>query len=176
MTRSLCPFVTRLSCWFRPPFNLAWLRWGVTRCRELRCELLAATEPARLVALADRCLEALSVEDGGPALDLRSGPAIGTVSLEVREPVLGERFIVGDVLVTSAEVEWRGKRGWATLLGRDRAAALAAAVCDAEAEAGGPLSAEVEALCDETEAALLQAAEEEESELAQTAVRFEELL
>jgi alpha-D-ribose 1-methylphosphonate 5-triphosphate synthase subunit PhnG len=139
--------------------------------RELRCELLAATAPTRLVALADRCLE-----DEGFLLDVRSGPAVGTVSLEVREPVLGQRFILGDVLVTSAEVEWRGKCGWATLLGRDRAAVLAAAVCDAEVEAGGPLSAEVEALCGETEAALRKAAHEEESELAQTVVRFEELL
>jgi alpha-D-ribose 1-methylphosphonate 5-triphosphate synthase subunit PhnG len=139
--------------------------------RERRCELLAASAPAQLVALADRCLE-----DGSFSLDLRSGPAIGTVALEVREPVLGQRFILGDVLVTSAEVEWRGKRGWATLLGRDRAAALAAAVCDAEVEAEGPLSAAVERLCADTEVALRAAAQEEESELAETVVRFEELL
>jgi alpha-D-ribose 1-methylphosphonate 5-triphosphate synthase subunit PhnG len=143
----------------------------VTRGRERRCELLAAASPARLVALADRCLQGHDFH-----LDLRSGPTVGTVSLEVREPVLGERFILGDVLVTSAEVEWRGKRGWATLLGRDRAAALSAAVCDAEVEAGGPLSAEVERLCEETEAALQEAAGEEEAELARTVVRFEELL
>jgi alpha-D-ribose 1-methylphosphonate 5-triphosphate synthase subunit PhnG len=143
----------------------------VTRARERRSELLAATAPARLVPLADRCLQ-----DEGVTLDLRSGPAVGTVSLEVREPVLGQRFILGDILVTSAEVEWRGKRGWATLLGRDRAAALAAAVCDAEAEAGGPFSADVEALCAETELMLQQAGQDEELELAQTVVRFEELL
>jgi alpha-D-ribose 1-methylphosphonate 5-triphosphate synthase subunit PhnG len=143
----------------------------VTLERERRCELLAASAPARLVALADRCLE-----DSSVSLDLRSGPAVGTVALEVREPVLGERFVLGDVLVTSAEVEWRGQRGWATLLGRDRAAAVAAAVCDAEVEAGGPLSAEVEGLCADTEVALQVAAHEEESELAETIVRFEELL
>lgn len=33
------------------------------------------------------------------------------MALEVREPVLGERFILGDVRVTTAEVKWRGKRG-----------------------------------------------------------------
>jgi alpha-D-ribose 1-methylphosphonate 5-triphosphate synthase subunit PhnG len=109
-------------------------------------------------------------------LDIRSGPTVGTVALEVREPVAGDRFIVGDVLVTSAEVEWRGKRGWASLLGRDRAAALAAAVCDAEAEASGPLAPEVESLCAGTESALAQAALKEESELARTVVHFEELL
>jgi len=121
--------------------------------------------------VADVCLAA-----GADALDLRSGPTIGTVALEVRDPVLGERFILGDVLVTSAEVEWRGKRGCATRLGGDRAATLAAAVCDAEAEAGGPLARRIEQLCSETEQVLDRAASREESELAKTVVQFEELL
>ena len=139
--------------------------------RERRCELLAGTAADRLVELADRCLE-----DAGAFLQVRSRPSVGTVALEVREPVAGERFILGDVLVTSAEVEWRGQRGWATLIGSDRAATLAAAVCDAEAQAAGPLSEAVEELCHQTERALARAAAEEEHELASTVVQFEELM
>jgi len=150
---------------------LAWLAGGMAMARERRCELLAVAPPAELVALADRCLDY-----EGASLDIRSGPTVGTVALEVREPVMGERFILGDVLLTTVEVEWRGKRSWAGLLGRDRAAALAAAVCDAEAEAGGPLAREVEKLCLTTGHAAEEAACREESELARTVVQFEELL
>jgi len=138
--------------------------------RERRCELLAAAAASHVVELADRCMR-----DQPDLLDIRSGPTVGTVALEVREPVLGERFIVGDVLVASAEVEWRGKRGWAMVLGRDRHAALACALCDAEVEAGGPLAGEVEALCAETELEMDEAARQEEAELFETVVRFEEL-
>lgn len=123
------------------------------------------------MALADRCLE----DDGG-GLQLRTGPTVGTVVMEVREPVMGERFLLGDVLVTSAQVQWRECRGWAMHLGRERERVLAAAICDAEAEAHGPLSAQVEQLCTITESRLEQAAKAEEAELSRTVVRFEELL
>lgn len=137
--------------------------------REHRCELLAAAEPTELVALADRCL------DDGSEPTLLVGPEVGLTMLEVREPVCGDRFYLGEVLVTRAEVELGGSRGWAMRTGDDRAAALAAAICDAEVEAGRDRADEVDDLCRRTAARAALAAARSWGELAPTEVRFEEM-
>jgi alpha-D-ribose 1-methylphosphonate 5-triphosphate synthase subunit PhnG len=134
-----------------------------------RAELLAVAEESELVALADRCLEA--------AQDTRviEPPTVGTIPLCVREPVVGERFILADVLATQAEVEHRGQRGWAMRLGDDAAATLAAAICDAEAASGQGLAREVDLLCRRAERSRAEEAAREWAELARTEVQFEEL-
>lgn len=67
-------------------------------------------------------------------------------AMQVREPVCAERFHLGEVVVTRAEVEVAGARGWAMRLGTDRVATLAAAVCDAVATTGGTFADDVVAL------------------------------
>ena len=134
-----------------------------------RSELLAASDRDALLDLADRCLE------GEPEPALIVGPEVGTVVLTVREPVEATRLHLGDVLVTRSEVEHRGRRGWALRMGDDRAAALAAAICDAEASAAGPLAAEVDTLCRHTEAEVARARAAEWNELSPTIVEFQEM-
>jgi alpha-D-ribose 1-methylphosphonate 5-triphosphate synthase subunit PhnG len=137
---------------------------------ERRAELLAASDEADLVALADRCLE------GAPGTRVSIEPTVGTIPFCVREPVVGERFVLADVLATHAEVEHRGQRGWAMRLGNARAAALAAAICDAELASGAGLAAEVDQLCRSTERRHQEKSAAEWAELSRTEVNFQELL
>jgi alpha-D-ribose 1-methylphosphonate 5-triphosphate synthase subunit PhnG len=137
--------------------------------RAQRCGLLAVAEPDELRVLADACLA-----DG---VDVRVlvGPEVGCVSTQVREPVAGERFLIGDVLACRAEVELAGQRGWAMRLGDDRASVLAAAVLDAEAAGAGPWAADVDELCRTVARRQADRDEREWAELAPTIVAFEEL-
>jgi alpha-D-ribose 1-methylphosphonate 5-triphosphate synthase subunit PhnG len=136
---------------------------------ERRAELLAVAEECELVALADRCLQA------APDAQIVEPPTVGTIPLCVREPVVGDRFILAEVLATQAEVAHRGRRGWAMRLGDDATATLAAAICDAEAASGAGLATEVEQLCRRTERKRAADAASEWAELSRTEVRFEEL-
>ncbi|HEY4422135.1 MAG TPA: phosphonate C-P lyase system protein PhnG, partial [Pseudonocardia sp.] len=86
-----------------------------------------------------------------------------------------ERFLLGDVLACRAEVELAGTRGWAMRLGDDRVAVLAAAVCDAEAEADRPMAGEVAELCRRVAAREAAAEAAEWAVLGPTVVAFEEL-
>ncbi|MGW3954488.1 phosphonate C-P lyase system protein PhnG [Streptomyces sp. NPDC004752] len=137
--------------------------------REQRCALLAEAEREELVALADECLA------DGVAVRVLSGPEVGVVAAQVREPVLAERFLLGDVLACRAEVELAGRRGWSMRLGDDRVATVAAAVLDAEVEAAGPCSARVEELCRTVARRRADREAAEWAELAPTIVEFEEL-
>jgi alpha-D-ribose 1-methylphosphonate 5-triphosphate synthase subunit PhnG len=139
-----------------------------------RAELLAVAEEVDLVELAERCLQAAT--DEAPPTTVVEPPTVGTVPLCVREPVVGERFILADVLATQAEVKHRGHRGWAMRLGDNATATLAAAICDAEAASGSGLAGDVELLCRRTERNLADRAAAEWEELARTEVRFEELV
>lgn len=136
--------------------------------REWRSEQLAFADASDLVELADRCLAVGRTR-------VTRDPAVGTVSLSVREPVVGERFLLADVLATRAEVDHRGVRGWAMRLGDDKEATVAAAICDAEASTGTGLTEEIDALCAQTERRRREREAAEWAELAPTEVRFEEL-
>lgn len=134
-----------------------------------RCELLALADADRMIDLADRCL----VDQPNP--DLILVPQVGSIVMTVREPVESIRFHLGDVMVTRAEVEHRGERGWAMRMGADEAAALAAAICAAEAQAVGPMAPEIDELCRSTEAATMAQRRDEWNELQPTVVSFTEL-
>ncbi|MEO1063268.1 MAG: phosphonate C-P lyase system protein PhnG [Actinomycetota bacterium] len=136
--------------------------------RERRVELLAALDRDPLVALADRCL-------GRVDPVIVQEPEVGMVMLPVREPVAHERFYLGEVLVTRAEVEIDGHRGWSMRMGDDRAATLAAAICDAVVESGGPEAADVVELCRWSAESAAAAERAEWAELSETEVTFEEL-
>jgi alpha-D-ribose 1-methylphosphonate 5-triphosphate synthase subunit PhnG len=130
---------------------------------------LAVAEPDELRVLADACL------DDGVDVRVLVGPEVGCVSTQVREPVAGERFLIGDVLACRAEVELAGQRGWAMRLGDDRASVLAAAGLDAEAAAARPRAADVDELCRAVARRQADRDEREWAELAPTIVAFEEL-
>lgn len=136
--------------------------------REERWALLAEAGGDELIEVADRCLA------GGGAVAVTSPPRTGCVTAQVREPVLRQRFFLGDVLACAAEVELDGNRGWAMRLGDDHAAVVAMAVCDA-AFGRADLDGGIEDLCRRV-AARREAAEAAEwAELAPTIVEFEEL-
>jgi alpha-D-ribose 1-methylphosphonate 5-triphosphate synthase subunit PhnG len=137
--------------------------------REERAALLALARPDELVGLADACLA-----DGVVPRVLRA-PEVGCVATQVTEPIAGERFLLGDVLAVQAEVELGGTRGWAMRLGDDRVAALAAAICDAEVQAGRPHAEDVLALCGRVADREAAADAAEWARLAPTVVEFEEL-
>lgn len=134
-----------------------------------RASLLSAATAEELCELAERCLA------DRPDPRLLIGPEVGTVMLQVREPVVEERFFLGEVLVTRAEVIHAGERGWSMRMGDDREATLAAAILDAEVAAAGPMAGHVEALCRQTAARIDQEELDEWAELAATEVHFEEL-
>lgn len=137
--------------------------------REQRTELLALAHPDALSALADDFLAAHE-----PPVVI--APAeVGTVMMQVVEPVCRERFHLGEVAVTRAEVTWLGHAGWAMRLGTDRASALAAALCDALAQADPAAAARVDELCATTATAHATADRNEWERLATTVVNFEEL-
>lgn len=137
--------------------------------REECAALLAVAGREELVGLADACLA------DGPAPRVLRAPEVGCVATQVTEPIVGERFLLGDVLAVRAEVEFGGARGWAMRLGDDRAAVLAAAICDAEVQAARPRAADVLALCGRVAAREAAAAAAEWAQLAPTVVEFEEL-
>ncbi|MFZ2177125.1 MAG: phosphonate C-P lyase system protein PhnG [Rhodococcus sp. (in: high G+C Gram-positive bacteria)] len=137
--------------------------------RERVAELLAAATEDELVALADACLA------DGAELEVLTAPEIGSVAAQVREPIVYDHFFLGDVLACRAEVTLDGVRGWAMRMGDNRAATLAAAVCDAEVQAGRPHGAQVLALCARVEEARELAEGDEWAQLAPTVVQFEEL-
>lgn len=137
--------------------------------RSQRAALLAAADVAPLLDVADRCLA-----DAGPPVFV-TGPDVGMVMMTVREPVEATRFHLGEVLVTRSEVEHRGTRGWSMRMGNDAAGAVAAAICDAEAAAGGSLLAEIDELCTATRSRLDGQRAAEWNSLEPTVVRFEEM-
>ncbi|AUA16415.1 phosphonate metabolism protein PhnG [Streptomyces sp. SID8382] len=137
--------------------------------REHRCALLAEAERAELIELADACIA------DGARVRVLVGPEVGCVTAQVREPVLDQRFLLGDVLACRAEVELAGHRGWAMRLGDDRAAVLAAAVLDAEAHSGRPRATDIDLLCERVAGRRELRESQEWAELAPTVVEFEEL-
>ncbi|MEM9132936.1 MAG: phosphonate C-P lyase system protein PhnG [Actinomycetota bacterium] len=145
--------------------------------RTRRVEALAAAPADRLLPLAERALAASDGEadPGRPPLRAVHPPEVGTVTMTVREPVERTRFLLADVLVTRCEIEHRATRAWAMRIGDDREATLAAAILDAETEAGGPLAADVEALCRAVHHRQAADRSAEWDELAPTVVSFEEM-
>ncbi|WP_254761720.1 phosphonate C-P lyase system protein PhnG [Natrinema marinum] len=98
--------------------------------RSDRFELIAACEEATLAQFADDVLE------GDPPLSVRQEPRPQLLMQRVREPVERRPFNLGEVLVTPAEVELEGTRGFAMVAGKRERAALSGAIVDAAVAAG----------------------------------------
>jgi phosphonate C-P lyase system protein PhnG len=144
--------------------------------RERRSELLARATPELVRELAE---QALGLTEVSKELTVTQPPQTGLVMMQVREPVCKERFYLGEVVTTRAEVALGETRGWSMRLGSDKQTALGAAICDVVAELGDArtdgLATQIEALCDRTEYRLSQESALEWSEIAKTIVDFEEL-
>ena len=93
---------------------------------------LNQADPGDVIALASQCL----ADD--PDVTVTKPPQVGVVVAQVREPVAEQRFLLGDVMASQAEVRRRGVYGWAMRLGSDTLATLGAAVLAAEYTADGP--------------------------------------
>ena len=138
--------------------------------RNRRFSLLAQGDAEPLHTLAEAILT-----NAGDDIRVLTGPRIGTLMLRLREPVHGEVFNAGEVLVSEAVVALGVHRGAALRLGRAPETALAAAILDAAAEAGHPLSPRIDALLAEIAAAVEAGAAEAWRAVAPTRAAFEEM-
>ena len=130
---------------------------------------LNQADAGAVINLAAACL----ADD--PDLTVTRPPTVGVVVTQVRDTVAEERFILGDVMVTQAEVDRRCAFGWSMRLGSDRMAALAGAILAAEWQAGGPRAAEIEALAERTADQRRAERAAEWERLTPSIVEFEEI-
>lgn len=131
---------------------------------------LNQADPAAVVDLASACLE------DDPDLEITRAPRTGVLVTQARDTVAEQRFILGDVMVTQAEVRRRGAHGWAARLGSDRTTTLAAALLAAEHAADGPRRREIDQLVESTASRRAADRAAEWERLAPTIVEFEEVL
>lgn len=96
--------------------------------REQRTELLASANTDAVQRLAETALSYTFVSE---SLVVTKKPETGLVMMQVREPVCKERFYLGEIAATRAEVLVGNENGWAIRLGTDKAAVLGAAILDA---------------------------------------------
>ncbi len=117
--------------------------------RNDRFEMIAVCDDETLVGHADAIL------DGSTPVRIRQEPTPKLVMQRVREPVEGRPFNLGEVLVTSAEVELGDARGFAMVGGKAEAKAVSGAIVDAAVAAGHPragaIAADLEAAADARE-------------------------
>lgn len=100
---------------------------GQSLSREHLSELVARCDDHTLIEIVDDLLCSQTIRAPRPLRE----PQIGTVQLQVREPICRERFILADALVAIAEVMVDNSLGWAMRVGANAEAAVAAAVLDA---------------------------------------------
>jgi alpha-D-ribose 1-methylphosphonate 5-triphosphate synthase subunit PhnG len=128
---------------------------------ERRFEALGRA-PARLrERLADRILT-------NAAIEIVEAPEVATAAVRLPVPGTGGTFVAGRVVVTTCQILLDGTRGDGAVQGRELRGALAAAICDAEAERGGPLAREVDDLVREAEQARADRLREEAGAVALT--------
>lgn len=140
--------------------------------REDICSSLASSDAVALETLINSLIARGTIAN----IEMIRPPSTGTIQMQVREPICEERFIVGDALVTVAEVLVAGTLGWAMRLGGDANAAVAAAVADAHiARVGLEGVPELAELISYTQLELERTEEREWAEIRETIIDFEEL-
>lgn len=113
---------------------------------EERYSYLAAADPGDLTSLADEILAT------GVEVQIIFGPE--AVSTPLRYPLAGTQSstaVLGHVVLTRCTVTLAECRGDGLRPGRDLEGAVAAAICDAEVERNGPMTARVHQLCEDTQ-------------------------
>lgn len=140
--------------------------------REEICSLLSHCDSSSLISVMNTLLQ----EGHIGTVDLVRPAVTGTVQLQVREPICEERFIVGDALVSVAEVSIEGTLGWAMRLDANEKATVAAAIADAYiARVGLEKEERLVKLIQRTKSDLAIADAREWSEISNTVIEFEEL-
>lgn len=137
--------------------------------RSSRFELIAACDAETLVEHAD------AVVDGGTTVRVLQAPTPQLVMQQVTEPVRHEEFNLGEVLVTAAEVELQGEKGFAMVPGKAEKPALSGAVLDAAVESGHPYAPEIVSALEAAAAERSQARRKRWGEARETTVDFEEM-
>ncbi|HJH27968.1 MAG TPA: phosphonate C-P lyase system protein PhnG [Methanophagales archaeon] len=99
--------------------------------REKRFEIIAVSEKASICELAEEILQDTEVK----ILKEHTGMIMARAS----DSVAGAVFNLGEVLVTEAEVEIGGEKGYAMVLGMEPEKARAGAILDAAVETNHPL-------------------------------------
>ncbi|MDR0653921.1 MAG: phosphonate C-P lyase system protein PhnG [Synergistaceae bacterium] len=127
--------------------------------------ILAFADPAKLGALAEKAAS-------GKEVLLLKKPEKTMILLQVREPVRGSRFYLGEALAAHCVVEIGGVRGASVQLGDDMGKALSAAVLDAAHTGNFPGFELVERDLMELDAARAAEAAEAASAIRSTQVRF----
>ncbi|MFB6235019.1 MAG: phosphonate C-P lyase system protein PhnG [Halopenitus sp.] len=135
--------------------------------RSDRFELIAACDENVLARFANEILES------DPPLTILQEPNPQLLMQQVREPVEHRPFNLGEVVITSAEVEIDGERGFAMQPGKAERAALSGAIVDAavagDHDRATVMADELEAVAEHHEAERAR----EWSESRHTAVEFE---
>jgi len=135
--------------------------------RSNRFELIAKCDETVLARFANKIL------DSDPPLAVLQEPKPQLLMQQVREPVEYRPFNLGEVVVTPAEVELDGERGFAMVPGKAERAALSGAVVDAAIAAGHDRTKEMTAELEATEEHRRAERTREWSESRHTAVEFE---
>ncbi len=117
---------------------------------EHRYEALATADPDALEQLADRILVT------GVEVAVTCGPESVSAPVRIPGPEAGSSVVIGHVALTRCRVTLEGTPGDGVRRGFDFPGAVAAAVCDAECERGGPLSGLVDQLCDTARSAVAE--------------------
>jgi len=145
---------------------------NVEMSREEICSLLSVCDSSSLISVMNSLLQEGHID----TVDLVRPAVTGTVQLQVREPICEERFIVGDALVSLAEVSIDGTLGWAMRLDADEKATVAAAIADAYiARVGLEKEERLAELLQRTKFDLDAADAQEWSQISNTVIEFEEL-
>jgi alpha-D-ribose 1-methylphosphonate 5-triphosphate synthase subunit PhnG len=105
---------------------------------ERRYEHLGRADGEALEALADRILAGDDAD-----VTVLAGPEAVTTPIRLPVPDARATAVIGHVALTTCTVALGGVRGDGCRTGRDLTGAVAAALCDAEVERGGPAAAAV---------------------------------
>jgi alpha-D-ribose 1-methylphosphonate 5-triphosphate synthase subunit PhnG len=107
---------------------------------EERYEALSFADGDDLERVADRILA------DGASVQVVAGPEVASAPVRLRIPGTSSTAVIGHVALTNCTVVLDGARGDGCRQGRDLPGAVAAAVCDAEAERRGEHGAVVDEL------------------------------
>jgi alpha-D-ribose 1-methylphosphonate 5-triphosphate synthase subunit PhnG len=127
--------------------------------------ILAFADGAKLAALAEKAAS-------GKDILLVKKPEKTMILLQIREPVKGSRFYLGEALAAHCVVELDGTRGASVLLGDDMEKAIRAAVLDAAHTGNFPGFELVESELLALDASRAAEAAETASDIRSTQVRF----
>ncbi len=135
--------------------------------RSDRFELIASCEGATLAQFANDVLE------DDPPLSVRQEPRPQLLMQQVCDPVERRPFNLGEVLVTPAEVELEGTRGFAMVPGKGERAALSGAIVDAAVAAGHEETPAIVATLEDVAARQREQRRQDWAQSKHTAVEFE---